>query len=145
MRAVIQRVNQAEVHVSGQLVSSIGPGIVTLLGVARGDTEASAQKLIRKILELRIFEDEHGKMNRSLLDINGQHLIISQFTLCAETSSGRRPSFMNAESPELAKKLWEYSIKTSQLAKVMTVGGIFQADMQVNLINNGPVTFVLES
>jgi D-tyrosyl-tRNA(Tyr) deacylase len=145
MKAVIQRVSQASVEVDGKTVASIGPGILTLLGVEKGDTEAEAEKLIRKIIELRIFEDNAGKMNLSLLDSGGAHLIVSQFTLAADTSSGRRPSFTGAERPETAKALWESALKISENAGVPTSGGVFQADMRVNLVNHGPVTFVLQT
>jgi D-tyrosyl-tRNA(Tyr) deacylase len=144
MKAVIQRVREAEVVVEGQSVSKIGPGILTLLGVEKGDDSARLEKLIRKIVELRIFEDEAEKMNLSLQDKRGQHLIVSQFTLAGDCSSGRRPSFIGAERPELAKPLWEKAIAFSRSLGVDTAGGIFQADMKVSLVNDGPVTFVLE-
>jgi D-tyrosyl-tRNA(Tyr) deacylase len=144
MKAVIQRVKQAEVVVDGRVVSSIGQGILTLLGVQVGDDEAQVQKLIQKIVDLRIFEDEAGKMNRSLLDISGEHLIVSQFTLAGDCSSGRRPSFTTAERPERAKSLYEYALKQSEEKGVKTSAGIFQADMKVGLVNDGPVTFILE-
>lgn len=145
MKAVIQRVAGAKVEVEGKTVAEIGPGILTLLGVMQGDMEENAGKLVKKIVELRIFEDESGKMNRSLLDIRGSHLIVSQFTLAADTSSGRRPSFGAAEKPERAKPLWELALRTSQEAGIPTSGGIFQANMKVSLVNDGPVTLILES
>jgi D-tyrosyl-tRNA(Tyr) deacylase len=144
MKAIIQRVSHAEVRVDGHVVSEIGPGILTLLGVVKGDTEENASRLIRKIVELRIFEDQEGKMNRSLLDFGGSHLIVSQFTLAADTSSGKRPSFTQAERPELAKKLYERSLEISRELGAATQGGIFQADMKITLTNDGPVTFLLE-
>src|SRR4051812_4604940 len=145
MKAVIQRVAQAEVSVSGSVVSRIGPGILTLLGVVKGDTAEKAEKLVRKIVELRIFEDKAGKMNRSLLDSGGAHLIVSQFTLAGDTSSGRRPSFVNAENPELARRLYETALERSRDFGVPTLGGVFQANMRVELVNDGPVTFILEA
>lgn len=143
MRAVIQRVRNAEVVVDGRVVSKIGHGIVTLLGIAKGDDEATLSKLISKVCELRMFEDDAGKMNRSLKDVGGEHLIVSQFTLLGDCSSGRRPSFIDAERPELAKPLYERAIELSRAAGVKTEGGVFQADMKVGLVNDGPVTFVL--
>jgi len=145
MRAVIQRVSKAEVRVNDEVVSEIKDGILTLLGVAKNDTEEQMRKIVQKIAELRIFEDENGKMNRSLLDTGGSHLIVSQFTLAGDTTSGRRPSFVNAERPELAKALYENAIDFSKGLGVPTTGGIFQADMKITLVNDGPVTFVLET
>jgi D-tyrosyl-tRNA(Tyr) deacylase len=144
MKAVIQRVKQGEVNVDGKPVASIGRGILTLLGVEAGDTEAVAEKMMQKICELRIFEDEAGKMNRSLLDIGGEHLIVSQFTLAADCGSGRRPSFVRAEKPERAKALYELALARSTALGARTSGGVFQADMKVGLVNDGPVTFILD-
>ncbi len=144
MRAVIQRVKSAEVVVDGQTVSRIEGGILTLLGVFKGDDETKLEKLIRKIVELRIFEDQAGKMNLSLQDIRGSHLIVSQFTLAGDCSSGKRPSFTDAERPEQAKPLYEKGIEISKSLGVPTYGGIFQADMKITLVNDGPVTFVLD-
>ncbi len=144
MRAVIQRVSAAEVMVDGASVSRIGPGLLTLLGIQVGDDEAKLEKMIRKICELRIFADDAGKMNRSLADISGEHLIVSQFTLAADCSSGRRPSFTTAERPDRAKELYEHAIRLSEGLGVRTRGGVFQADMKVSLVNDGPVTFILE-
>lgn len=146
MRAVIQRVQRAEVRVGGAKVSEIGPGILTLLGVFKGDREdPQLKKLIQKICELRIFEDENGKMNRSLIDCKGSHLIVSQFTLAGDTSGGRRPSFIQAEAPDVAKALYERALAISSGLGVPTVGGVFQADMKVDLVNDGPVTFVIDA
>jgi D-aminoacyl-tRNA deacylase len=145
MKAVIQRVKQAEVVVNGAKVSTIGRGIVTLLGVQTGDDEEKLAKMIRKVCELRIFEDDAGKMNRSLIEIGGEHLIVSQFTLAGDCSSGRRPSFAGAERPERAKQLYERALALSAEIGVKTAGGVFQADMKVGLINDGPVTFVLDT
>lgn len=144
MKAVIQRVSEAAVVVDGESVSKIGPGIVTLLGIEKGDTEAQLEKLITKIVELRIFSDPAGKMNLSLVDMGYAHLIISQFTLAGDCSSGRRPSFTTAERPEIAAKLIERAVDYSKSLKVPTQSGIFQADMKVSLINDGPVTFTLQ-
>lgn len=145
MKAVIQRVKHGEVVVNGESVSKIGPGILTLLGVEVGDSEATLRKLIQKICELRIFEDDAGKMNRSLLDTGGEHLIVSQFTLAGDCSSGRRPSFVGAEKPERAKELYERALVISKELGARTAGGVFQADMKVSLLNDGPVTFILEA
>jgi D-tyrosyl-tRNA(Tyr) deacylase len=146
MRAVIQRVQRAEVVVDGKKVSGIDRGILTLLGVFKGDEEEpQLKKMVQKICELRIFEDENGKMNRSLLDIGGEHLIVSQFTLAGDTHSGRRPSFIQAEAPEKAKRLYERAIELSSGLGISTCGGVFQADMKVELVNDGPVTFVLDT
>jgi D-tyrosyl-tRNA(Tyr) deacylase len=144
MKAVIQRVSQARVQVDGKTVSEIGPGLLTLLGVFKGDTEAQLEKLISKIGDLRIFSDGEGKMNLSLRDIKGSHLIVSQFTLAGDCSTGRRPSFGTAETPARAKELYEKAITLSADSGIPTQGGIFQADMKISLINDGPVTFILE-
>jgi D-tyrosyl-tRNA(Tyr) deacylase len=146
MRAVIQRVLQAEVKVNGESVSRIERGIFTLLGILRGDSEEQLRKLMRKIVELRIFEDDAGKLNRSLLEVGGSHLIVSQFTLAGDTSSGRRPSFISAERPELARPLYEQALRISgDELGVPTAGGIFQADMKISLIGDGPVTLVIDA
>jgi D-tyrosyl-tRNA(Tyr) deacylase len=145
MKAVIQRVKEAQVVVDGEVVSRIGPGILTLLGVQAGDDEIRLRKLLQKICEFRIFEDEEGKMNRSLLDIRGEHLIVSQFTLAADCSAGRRPSFITAEKPARAKELYELGLRISAELGARTSGGVFQADMKVTLLNDGPVTFVLDA
>jgi D-aminoacyl-tRNA deacylase len=144
VKAVIQRVSEACVTVDGKGVARIGRGLVTLLGVAKGDTEGAASRLVEKILNLRIFEDEAGKMNRSLIDIGGEHLIISQFTLAGDCSSGRRPSFTTAEAPAEAHRLYEFAVRESRRLGVEAKTGVFQADMKVALVNDGPVTFVLE-
>ncbi len=145
MRAVIQRVQQASVTVDGKSVSVIGRGILTLLGVAQGDTEEQLKKVITKITELRIFEDDQGKMNLSLKDIQGEHLIVSQFTLLADCSQGRRPGFAGAENPDRARELYEKALTLSTSAGIKTAGGTFQAHMKVELINDGPATFIVEA
>ncbi len=144
MKAVVQRVLQAEVRVQGELISKIDKGLLTLLGIAKGDDEVKLKKMIQKICDLRIFEDDQGKMNRSLIDIQGSHLIVSQFTLMGDCSQGRRPSFITAERPELAKPLYEKALGLSLEMGVKTLGGIFQADMKVSLVNDGPVTLILD-
>lgn len=145
MRAVIQRVKKASVTVDGDVVGEIQNGILTLLGVRSGDTEADVDRLMKKISGLRIFEDESGKMNRSLLDVGGAHLIVSQFTLWGDASKGNRPSFMEAARPEVAKPLYERALEQSRALGLSTQGGRFQAHMEVSLINDGPVTLLLES
>ncbi|KHD87044.1 MAG: D-tyrosyl-tRNA(Tyr) deacylase [Bdellovibrio sp. ArHS] len=142
---VVQRVSKASVTVNGQVVSSIDKGFLTLLGVAKGDSEEKLQKLITKVIALRVFPDAEGKMNLSLKDVGGQHLIVSQFTLLGDTAKGNRPSFINAEAPELAKALYEKALELSQSSGVSTCGGVFGADMKVELTNDGPVTLLLET
>ncbi|MFV3410513.1 D-aminoacyl-tRNA deacylase [Bdellovibrio bacteriovorus] len=144
MKAVVQRVLNASVVVDGKQVSSIDKGYLTLLGVAKGDSEEQLQKLMTKILALRIFPDETGKMNLSLKDLGGEHLIVSQFTLLGDASKGNRPSFIGAELPDRAKELYEKALALSESQGVKTQGGIFGADMKVSLLNDGPVTLLLE-
>ncbi len=144
MTAVIQRVSQASVAVDGKTVSRIENGLMLLLGVVRGDTEAEAKKLADKIVRLRIFADDAGKMNRSLIDSGGELLVVSQFTLSASVKKGRRPSFDNAAAPEEAKRLYEYFI-TLASETVPVRCGVFGADMKVALVNDGPVTFVIDT
>ncbi len=144
MIAVLQRVNKSWVEVDGEVVGKIGKGINILLGVEKGDTQEDIQKLIRKIPYLRIFEDENGKMNLSLIDIKGEALVISQFTLAGNVKKGRRPSFDNAEEPEKAKKLYEEFVE--ELRKYVPVEtGVFAAHMKVFIENDGPVTFIINS
>lgn len=145
MRAVIQRVHRARVEVDGVAVASIQRGILTLLGVDRFDGELSASRMIEKITKLRIFPDESGKMNLSLKDISGEHLLVSQFTLLGDCSKGNRPSFVAAGDPIEAKRIFELAVLKSKDLGISTQSGIFQADMRVDLENDGPVTFVLES
>jgi len=144
MIAVVQRVLESYVEVDGKVVVRIGKGLNILLGVVRGDTEEDIDKLVNKIVNLRIFEDENGKMNLSVLDVKGEVLVVSQFTLAANVKKGRRPSFENAEKPERAKELYEKFVKKiSQFVPAKT--GIFAADMKVFILNDGPVTFIIDS
>ena len=145
MRAVLQRVSRAKVTVDGETVGEIGKGILVLLGVSREDTEKEAVYLAEKTLNLRIFEDTEGKMNLSLLDISGELLVVSQFTLYGDARRGRRPSFIEAAAPDEANRLYEFFAAEArkQIAKVET--GKFQAMMDVELVNDGPVTILLDS
>jgi len=144
MKAVIQRVSSASVTVDGQIVGQIAQGIMVLLGVEKGDTEAPADWLAEKIVGLRIFEDEAGKMNRSLTDIAGAVLAVSQFTLAGNCDKGRRPSFDTAAPADEGRRLYDYFVEALKRQNVPVQTGIFQADMQVALVNDGPVTFILE-
>jgi D-tyrosyl-tRNA(Tyr) deacylase len=144
MRAVIQRVRRGQVSVDGRVVASIGLGLVVLLGVAPDDSEENAQALSRKIANLRIFEDEQGKMNRSLLDVAGAAIVVSQFTLFADTRRGHRPSFSGAAAPELARPLAERFASLLSQQGVPTQSGEFGAHMLVEIENDGPVTIWLE-
>jgi D-aminoacyl-tRNA deacylase len=145
MRAVIQRVSRAEVVVDGATVGRIDAGLVILLGVAQGDTAREALQLAEKIVQLRIFEDDAGKMNRSLLDRGGGVLAISQFTLLADCRKGRRPSFTQAATPDEARTLYEQFVAAVQGHQVPVAQGIFQAHMEITLTNDGPVTIVLDT
>lgn len=145
MRAVIQRVQKAQVMVRGEVVGSIGAGLVVLLGVAVGDTTKDAAFLAEKIVNLRIFEDDTGKLNRSLLDTGGQVLAVSQFTLLGNCQKGRRPSFVEAAPPEEAEPLYEDFVQAVRSAGVQVATGIFRTEMLVEIHNQGPVTLILES
>lgn len=146
MKAVIQRVKHSSVTVDGELISKINNGFMILLGVMDGDTEEDANKLVKKIPNLRIFEDDNGKMNLSLLDTLGEILLVSQFTLCADCSHGSRPSFIKSAPPKEANALYEYVADELKKAGVKDVKtGIFGADMKVDLLNDGPVTIILDS
>jgi D-tyrosyl-tRNA(Tyr) deacylase len=145
MRALLQRVSQASVTVDEQVVGQIGQGLLILLGVGQGDSEAQIKTLVDKIVHLRIFADDEGKMNRSLLDIAGEALVVSQFTLYADTRRGRRPGFTNAAPPASAEPLVERFKAALVAHDVVVAGGIFGAHMQVALVNDGPVTIWLDS
>ena len=145
MRALIQRVTNASVMVGEQEVGSIGPGLVVLLGVAGGDEEADAHYLVEKLVHLRIFSDEQGRLNLSALDINAELLVVSQFTLYADTRKGRRPSFTQAASPQEAQRLYQHTVEVCQNAGLKVATGRFQEHMQVRLENDGPVTLMLDS
>jgi D-tyrosyl-tRNA(Tyr) deacylase len=144
MKTVIQRVSRGSVTVDGNRVSEIGPGLVILVGVGKGDGEAQADWLAEKIANLRIFEDEAGKMNRSVLEAGGSALVVSQFTLYANTEKGRRPSFIEAALPEEAEPLVAHLAKRLQFHGVPVQTGVFRANMLVEIHNDGPVTIVLE-
>lgn len=145
MRAVIQRVSEASVAVDGEIKGSCAQGFLILLGVAQGDTEQEAEMLCRKILNLRIFQDEAGKMNRSLLDIDGEMLVISQFTLLANYRHGNRPDFLGSAKPEEANRLYEYFISLAKKELRRVESGVFGADMKVRLLNDGPVTITMDT
>jgi D-aminoacyl-tRNA deacylase len=145
MRAVLQRVSRAKVTVDGQVTGDIGAGLMILLGVGRGDTSVVAASMAEKCANLRIFEDEQGKMNRSLLEVKGSALVVSQFTLYGDARGQRRPSFISAAPPEKAKALYEEFCDALRKLDVNVATGIFQAMMSVELINEGPVTILLDS
>ncbi len=145
MKALLQRVTQASVSVAGEVVGRTGRGLVVLLGVASGDTEKEAQYLAQKTVNLRVFSDEEGKFNLSALDIRGELLIISQFTLLADTKKGRRPSFVEAAPPAQAKALFEYFVQQVRATGLKVETGQFQEYMQVTIHNDGPVTILLAS
>jgi D-aminoacyl-tRNA deacylase len=145
MRAVVQRVTEASVRVGGEVCGAIGPGLLVLLGVGRGDSEKEAEMLAEKIANLRIFDDEQGQMNRSLLDVGGAMLVVSQFTLFGDCRKGRRPSYGTAAPPEEAKQLYEEFVARVRHRQIPVATGIFQAMMDVALTNNGPVTLLLDT
>jgi D-tyrosyl-tRNA(Tyr) deacylase len=143
MRAVCQRVSEARVRVGGEVVGEIATGLCVLLGVARGDSEADAESLAAKIARLRIFPDEQGRFDRSLLDIGGSALVVSQFTLLADTAKGNRPSFTGAAPPEDAEPLYKRFCDVARELGIPVETGVFGATMQVELVNDGPVTILL--
>ncbi len=145
MKAVLQRVKCASVEVDGETVGSCGEGLMILLGVAQGDTEEDARLLAEKILKLRIFSDENGKMNLSVRDVDGEILCISQFTLLANYSHGNRPDYLDSAKPEEANRLYEHFVSLVRPEVKHTGTGIFGADMKVSLVNDGPVTIVMDS
>jgi len=144
MKIVLQRVKKAAVKVNQQVIAQIGPGVCLLVGVEKGDRETVINYLARKVAELRIFPDQQGKMNLSLLDLNREVLVVSQFTLAASIKKGRRPSFDRAEKPERARQIYEKFIENLRAWGLKVQTGQFQALMEVDLINDGPVTFILE-
>ena len=144
MKLVVQRVKNAKVDVDGKTVGKIEKGFLVLLGVTYTDTKETADYLVKKLCSLRVFEDENGKMNLSLKDVDGKLLIVSQFTLYADCSDGNRPSFVNAAKPEFANELYEYFCEKCKEQNIKVEKGIFGADMKVSLLNDGPVTIILE-
>jgi D-tyrosyl-tRNA(Tyr) deacylase len=145
MRAVLQRVTQARVEVNGNVTGAIERGLVVLLGIHREDTQRDADYLASKIAGLRIFSDEYGKMNRSVVDVAGSLLVVSQFTLYADARKGMRPNFDQAARPEVAKELYEYFVTQIRSRSIHIETGVFQASMLVSLVNDGPVTVICES
>ncbi len=145
MIALIQRVDEARVYIDENLRDGIGKGLLVFLGIASGDEFRDADYLLEKITNLRIFEDEQGKMNRSVADISGELLVVSQFTLLADCRKGRRPSFGRAEQPERAKKLYEYFLENAKRSLRRVGSGEFQAMMKIHLVNDGPVTISINS
>lgn len=143
MISVLQRVREARVDVSGSTVGAIGAGLLVLVCAERGDTEAEADRLLSKLLKLRIFSDDAGKMNRSVQDIGGGLLLVSQFTLAADTTGGNRPSFTQAAAPDEGRRLYDYLVAQARAAHPQVATGQFAADMQVYLVNDGPVTIPL--
>ncbi len=145
MRLVLQRVKEAQVYVDGKTVGSISSGLLILIGVASSDTRKDAEYLADKVIYLRIFSDAERRMNRSILEVGGSLLVVSQFTLYGDCKKGRRPSFDQAAPPEQARELYEYFVERLSSRNVIVQTGVFQAEMQVHLVNDGPVTFVLDS
>jgi D-tyrosyl-tRNA(Tyr) deacylase len=145
MRVVIQRVRQARVEVDGQVAGAIGAGLLVLLGIAKTDSEKQAEYLIEKVLHIRIFPDGDGKMNRNVGEAGGSLLVVSEFTLYGDCRKGRRPSFDLAASPEDASRLYEYFVNLARQSNLPVETGVFQASMQVYLVNDGPVTIICDS
>ena len=144
MMGVVQRVREASVEVDGEVVGHIGTGLVVLLGIAKGDSPDEAAFLVDKICNLRIFEDERGRFDRSLIDIHGALLVVSQFTLLGDCRKGRRPGFDAAASPDVAEKLYEHFVALARTTGLTVETGRFQAHMMVNILNEGPVTLILD-
>ena len=144
MKAVLQRVREARVVVDGEVTGEIGAGFLVLLCAERGDTDAVAERMLTKILKLRVFSDEAGKMNRSVQDVNGGLLVVSQFTLAADVSGGNRPSFTQAAAPDEGLRLYERFVELARAAHPQVATGRFAADMKVHLINDGPVTIPIQ-
>jgi len=145
MRAVLQRVSHAKVSSGGRTLGEIGPGLVVLLGIGRDDSETDAEFICDRTIGMRIFADAEGRMNRALAQAKGELLVVSQFTLHADTSSGRRPSFLGAAPPDLARPLYEHFVSLARLRGVRVETGEFGAMMEVDLVNDGPVTIILDS
>ena len=145
MKFIVQRVNKSQVEVEEKIVGKIDKGFMVLIGITHNDTKEIADFLVRKLINLRVFEDENGKMNLSLKDVQGSLLLISQFTLYADCTSGNRPSFTNAAKPEFANELYEYIIEESKKSVSVVQTGRFGAEMEVSLINDGPFTILLDS
>ena len=145
MKLLLQRVRQAHVVVDGETIGAIGPGLLALVCAERGDTEAQADKLLAKMLKLRIFSDADGKMNLSLQDVGGGLLLVSQFTLAADTSSGNRPGFSGAAAPDEGRRLYDHFVDGARAAHPVVATGRFAADMQVHLVNDGPVTIPMQA
>jgi len=145
MKGLLQRVRCARVDVAGETVGAIDQGLLVLVGVEPHDTQGSADKLLHKLLNYRVFTDDDGKMNRSLSDVGGGLLLVSQFTLAADTRSGMRPSFSKAAPPALGAELFDYLLEKAKTSHETVAAGQFGADMQVHLVNDGPVTFLLET
>ena len=144
MKAVVQRVKKTSLKVDGELISEIDFGLTVFLGIKVGDEKEQADYLMRKIANLRVFEDENGKMNLSVKDVGGEVLLVSQFTLCGDASHGNRPSFTLAERPEKAEPLYEYALSALEAQGVSVKKGVFGADMKIEQLNDGPVTILLE-
>ncbi|MDM0091484.1 MULTISPECIES: D-aminoacyl-tRNA deacylase [unclassified Variovorax] len=144
MKAVLQRVREARVDIDGETVGAIGPGLLVLLCAERGDSDAVGDRLLAKILKLRIFSDAAGKMNLSLQDVGGGLLLVSQFTLAADASGGNRPSFTGAAAPDEGRRLYDRFVAQARAAHPVVATGVFAADMQVHLVNDGPVTIPLQ-
>ena len=144
MKALVQRVRQARVEIEGEVVGAIDAGLLVLLCAERGDGELQADRLLAKLLKLRIFSDEAGKMNRSVQDTGGGLLIVSQFTLAADLGAGNRPSFTGAAAPDEGRRLYDYFVAKARAAHPVVATGVFAADMQVHLVNDGPVTIPMQ-